>query len=522
MLGNRWARNFTVADDDVDYLMNILLEQEMPMTTRQLSRLLIEQRLEAEQIALEEQYRNTKIYNPINQYAVGDRLIFTTLELAVGTVEETRIGDNPDHGEFMVIAIKFDENELNLPDKYREFAANLKTEHPLNPIEEENPLINQTDLDPDELLDVENNYIMRVLHEALRDNPSLKRVAGFWFPEELVLECDIGVLHLSEAVLDMAGGGPLSTKEILEQIGDIGDAPIQLQIFSLNLALNEDERFDEVGPAGQVMWYLNRMAPDAVREIPALLKYIPIEYDDDLLDDAMYELETELDDEFTDIDFEGSLPRATTALIYPHRRAGTLPLNAKNIAIFPAARAPRIYVELIDAEDGQSFNGWVIHGHHYVYGFLEYYTKHHLPVGVYLTVEPGDKAGQIRVSHQGYKPRTEWIRILTPLNNRIHFENKKRQIGAEYDDLIIIGVDDLAAVDKLAKTYANKSLATIIRDAILALGELTPQKTVHAVTLYSAVNVIRRCAPGPIFATLSANPDFEDVGDHYWKLSENE
>jgi hypothetical protein len=30
---------------------------------------------------------------------------------------------------------------------------------------------------------------------------------------------------------------------------------------------------------------------------------------------------------------------------------------------------------------------------------------------------------------------------------------------------------------------------------------------------------MRRSAPGPIFATLSANPDFEDVGDHYWTLS---
>jgi hypothetical protein len=192
------------------------------------------------------------------------------------------------------------------------------------------------------------------------------------------------------------------------------------------------------------------------------------------------------------------------------------------MAIFPGARAPRIHVELVDASDGQIFDGWVVHGFHYVYGFLDYYTKHHLPVGAHITVEPGEKAGQILVSHEGYKPRTEWIRILTPVNNRVHFENKKRQIGAEYDDLIIIGVDDLAAVDKLAESYKNKPLATIIRDVIQALGDLSPQKTVHAVTLYSTVNVIRRCAPGPIFATLVANPDFEDVGDHYWKLSTNE
>lgn len=522
MLGNRWVRNFTVSDTDVDYLMNTLLEQETPMTTRQLSRLIIEQRLEVEQAALEKQYRNTKIYNPSEQYIVGDRIIFTQMELATATVQEVRTGDNPEHGEFTVLAVKFDDDEHNLPDKYREFVSNLQTAHALSEIEQESTLTNQITINPDELLDIEDNYIMRVVHEGLRDNDSLKRVAGFWFPEELVLDCDIGVLHLSEAVLDMVGGGPLLTKEIIDQIGEIGVAPIQLQIFSLNLALNEDERFDEVGPAGQVMWYLNRMAPDAVRKVPSLLKYTNIEYDDDLLDDAMFDLETEIDDEYTDIEFEGSLPRATSVLLYPHRRAGTLPLNAKNLAIFPAARAPRIYVQLIDAQDGQTFNGWVVHGHHYVFGLLDYYTKHHLPVGAYVTVEPGDKPRQIRVSHEGYKPRIEWIRILSPQNNQIHFEDKKRQIGAKYDDLIIIGVDDLIAVDKLAKSYEKKPLATIIRDVLHSLGELSPQKTVHAVTLYSTVNVIRRCAPGPIFATLSANPDFENVGNHYWKLSNSQ
>jgi hypothetical protein len=353
---------------------------------------------------------------------------------------------------------------------------------------------------------VENNHILRLLHEALRANASLKRVAGYWFPEELTMTVDIGILHLAEAVLDMAGGGPLLTIDIINQIGGIGNAPMQLQIFSLNLALNDDARFDEVGPAGEVLWCLNRMEPDAVRDVPMMLKYKAIEYDDDLLSDEMFDLETELDDEHTEIDFEGSLPRATTRLIYPHRRAGTLPLSAKN-------------VELIDKTDGEKYNGWVVHENKYVFGLFEYYKKHHLPVGCSVTVEPGEKPEQILLSYEGYKPRTEWIRILVPQNNRITFENRKRQIGAEYDDLIIIGVDDLAAVDELAKTYQHKPLATILRDMITALGALTPQGHVHAVTLYSAVNILRRCAPGPIFATLSANPDFEYVGDHYWKLS---
>ncbi|MEO1288764.1 MAG: hypothetical protein AAFV93_13430, partial [Chloroflexota bacterium] len=432
MLANRWARDFEITQDDIDYLMNLLLEQETPMTTRQMAKVIVEQQLEQEQAEIDAQYNNTRAYSPAETYAEGDRIVFTAMELATATVAEVRTGNNPDYGDFDVIAVNFDDEQHNLPDRHREFASALQQEHDLSHGEDENPLATQTDIEADEILNVEDNHVMRVVHEALRKNESLKRVAGYWFPEELVMETDIGVLHLSEAVLDINGGGPMRTEDIISEIGGIGDAPIKLQVFSLNLALNDDDRFDEVGPAGEVLWYLRRMEPDAVRDVPDLLAYTPIEYDDELLSDEMFDLETELDDEFTDIEFEGRLPQATTTIIYPHRRAGTLPLNAKNLAIFPPGRAPRIYVELIDKEDGEKFNGWVVHDHRYVYGLLDYYTKHRLPVGVFLTVEPGEEEGQIVISHEGYKPRTEYIRILIPdpKKNNIRFESKKRQIGA--------------------------------------------------------------------------------------------
>jgi hypothetical protein len=64
------------------------------------------------------------------------------------------------------------------------------------------------------------------------------------------------------------------------------------------------------------------------------------------------------------------------------------------------------------------------------------------------------------------------------------------------------------------------SLAAILRQVLPALGRLTPQGTAHAKTIYSLVNVIRRCPPGQILATLEANPDFANVGGHYWQLAE--
>jgi hypothetical protein len=371
----------------------------------------------------------------------------------------------------------------------------------------------------DEILAAAGDRLDDILREALSESPTLRRLAGEWFPEDLVTEADIGTLHLSEAVLDMNGGGPLSTEEILEQIGGLGDGAQELQIFSLNLALNDDDRFDEVGPAGHVKWFLKRMEPEFVQSQPAMLRYKPVEYDEDDLSDDMFDLETELDDELTPIEFEGRLPKATSTLIYPHRRLGTLPLNAKNRMIFPDAKTPRIHVEIVDTVSGNTYDGWVVHEHKYVYGLWDYYDEHQLPVGTYITVQPGDHPGQILISHDDYKARTEWVRLLKPLNDRISFENKKRPIGASYDPLIAIGVDELEAVDELAESYKNKELSTIIREVVHELSNLSPQGTAHAVTVYSAVNVVRRCPPGPIFALLTTRSSFVDVGDHYWQIA---
>jgi hypothetical protein len=70
-------------------------------------------------------------------------------------------------------------------------------------------------------------------------------------------------------------------------------------MFSLDLALQEDLRFDEVGPAGEVLWHLHRLEPPEVLEAPVYLRYKEIEHDRDLLTDDMLDLERELDDELS-------------------------------------------------------------------------------------------------------------------------------------------------------------------------------------------------------------------------------
>jgi hypothetical protein len=77
----------------------------------------------------------------------------------------------------------------------------------------------------------------------------------------------------------------------------------------------------------------------------------------------------------------------------------------------------------------------------------------------------------------------------------------------------------VAAVDALwrrAETN-DRPIDSLLRELFPELAELNPQQTVHAKTLYSAINMLRRVPPGPLFAELVSNPAFVSVGDHYWQ-----
>jgi hypothetical protein len=517
---NHWARDFKVEADDIDYLVNLLLEKEIPLTTAELAHALVQNRLNREADALKERFKNVHPYNPSQTYQIGQRLVFPHLDFATAEITAMRPGDNPEYGEFTVLSVQFDDRS-----DPREFAAELTVPHKLSQSDENGAgLLPGENLSVDDIMATSGADIIATLETRLQASDELVHIALTWFPRDLMLEVDLGNLNLAEAVLDLASGGPLTTENILQEIGGLGNSPQALQVFSMNYALNEDDRFDEVGPAGKVLWYLTRMEPPEVRQIPPILRHTPIEYDRGLLTADMLTLEAEIGDELSSPeahDIRGD--EAVVTLIYPHRRLGTLPLNQRVRHLFPTAqRTNRIFITLIDAEDETEYTGWVVPEGQYVLGLDEIYRKHRLPIGAYVTVQPGDDVGRIRIALDIYRARSEWVGLTRVQGDTLHFENDKRAIGANYDDMMLLGVEDLEALEKLTKSIQQqkKPLAALLRMLLPGLGKLTPQGTAHVKTIYSAVNLLRRCPPGPIMATLIANPDFENVGGHYWKLAE--
>jgi hypothetical protein len=510
---------FKLTDEDREFIYNYLLEVETPLTAPELLSALVNERIRQETSALEKQRTlGGDIYIPASTYLVEQDLVFPAFGWRHARVVGVRPGQNPDLGDFQVIQVKFDNSET------REFATNI-LDHPLN--QPQQILIEETSLDADTVLAYHGETLLEILNSELSRNQEFVRIAGKWFPRALLVDINVGHLNLVEAILDMAGGGPSPTQPLLEQVGLTTDTNSKLVEFSLDHALQEDPRFDEVGPAGEVLWFLHRLEPEAVLQNPPYLRYQPIEYDRSLLTDEMVELERKLDDELSPV--SGKFPNVNEVqlmLTFPHWRAGTLPLTGKLNHLFPMAyEAPRIRFMLVDGETGQRFPGWVVRTNHYVYGLQDLYKSHGLMPGSLVKVKRGRNPGEVIVQCNSQRGSREWVRtVLVGSDGGLVFAMLKQVITAAYDERMAIAIPDPEGLEVMWKQMQKDRIPfeRIVVNTVRDLAKLNPQSHVHASELYAAVNIMRRCPPGPILALLASRPWFIHVGDLHYRFDDSE
>ena len=513
-----WTDSLQITDADLETLFSVMLEHEQPLSSRELIERFVAYRIRQEEEAWRKRLAEGTLFQPKDKFKKGQTLVFSALDFATGKVTGLRPGSSPEYGEFTVIEVEFEDGVR------REFASELPGDHALN-LGEDQPVIEQVlaPVDAGQIVAKYGRRIGRMIEERFGQEPDVAYATGQWFLKSLMPEIGVGHINLAEAVLDMNGGGPVAPEDILAVLDLPHEILPSLQAFALNYALYQDNRFDEVGPAGLVRWYLRRMEPAEVQTTPERLVYDPIPYNSDLLSEDALTLEGEIGDEFSPLDEPEDEPdEVTLTLIYPHRRSGTLPLTVELSSMFPTAlEASRILIALVDAENGEEYEGWVVRQGRYVVGLDRYYRTHKLPVGAFVKITRTDEPGRFIIGFDSHRPRTEWIRLIIPQNGRVTFENQRRLIGAGYDDLMVLGTDDLEKVDEIwRKTRQQKrGLVEIIRELLPELARLNPQNAVHAKTIYSAVNAVRRCPPGPILVALEAQPEFEAVGGHYWRYS---
>jgi len=506
-----WEK-FTVLPADLEYLTNLLLEEEDPKDVEALTHAVIAHRNDQLVELAKESLSRGQIYRPRETYEAGERVIFPNLGNLLGEVVGIRPGNNPEYEPFSVIRVKMDEDG-----EEREFAADLDQDHPLN----EASYLPSESLTPEKIFRQHGDQIQRQLREQLESSRAFTFVGDKWFVRDLVMEIPPVQLNIAEAMLDMADGGPLPTGAFLEEMDLPAEVPEELQVFSLEYALLRDKRFDEVGPSGRALWYLRNMEPEEVLSVPDHLRYMPIPYNRSVLDETMLALEERIGDEWSEeasVAADASEGPITVTLLYPHWRAGTLPLNSKLSNLFPTAQlTDHVRFTFVDGESGEEFSGWVVRSGRYVYGLRDWYERYNLAPGSYVDLAPGDKPGRVEVSARLFRSkRGEWLRTITAREDSFSLEVTRYPVFCEFDELSALGVPDSEAVDVLAKNFEDRSLESLTDEVFQELAVLSLQRAVHTTTLYSVVNLFHRVPPAPIQAILASGRQFVSLGDNYW------
>jgi len=242
----------------------------------------------------------------------------------------------------------------------------------------------------------------------------------------------------------------------------------------------------------------------------------------------MSKLEDALDDEFSLVTngLKTKNEEEHIRLIFPHWRVGALPLSKRIRHLFPTAyEAPRIRFILVDGNSGDRFPGWVVREQRYVYGLRDWFEENGVLPGSIITIQRGKKPGEVIVSTNSKRSSREWIRtVLVGSDGGVVFAMLKQIVRTPFDERMAIAIPDKDALDNvwLKLKKEKPPFERIVVNTVKELAKLNPQSHVHASELYAAVNVVKRCPPGPIFALLASRPWFIHVGDLHYRLSDTE
>ena len=235
----------------------------------------------------------------------------------------------------------------------------------------------------------------------------------------------------------------------------------------------------------------------------------------------------DIDDETTDPEeipaSDPNQKRITVVLSYPHWRVGALPLTPKTEQFFPVSYYNPVLFEFVDGRTGDTFPGWSVYSGKYVFGLDKWYQKNKLPVGAYVDIKRTDDPMRVIIDYQATRTQREWVRVAGVANHRLTFRMNTQAMACKYDELMIISDPNPAQVDGLwiEAEERDLSLFNILCQVFPELSKLNPQSTVHVKTLYSAVNVLRRFAPGTIFQELSRHACFIPMNHGYYTFDPN-
>jgi len=513
-----WTTDYQVTEEDHELIYDLLAESDIPKSTAELATAIIQRHAQQEERFLREELSKALIYDPSKTYAVGDVLYFPALDFRKGEVTALRPGNNPEHGDFVVMTVAVEGRK-----KPMAFAMNLQTPHKLNRTSDENLLDDDSLLSPEEILAEAAHVLLPLLDEHLASNSDFfVRAGDAWLTTDQIVPVNIGHLNIAEALIEMAGA-PVSTQALLEQVGLDGDRSEAIRIFSLDTAMQNDERFIQVGLGDGKAWYLRRLMPRAATETPEVLRYQPVDYDRSQLNAELLQIEYELRDEWSDTpeSEDAEIPQsAIYNLIYPHAVAGTMPLTAEIRRMLPSGQGKATAITLVDGRWGSKFPAWVVPDGRYVAGLSDWYKEHKLPVGAQISLQATNTPNEFLIDLKPQRARRHWLRLAIVQGAKLIFQMQQKTMNVAVDDQMALSVGDPAAIVDLREhlELENYDVDDLVALIMPELVRMSPQGTAHVKSLYSAVNLVRRLPPAPIFAALMKMPGAIDTGSGFWSL----
>lgn len=515
-----WLEEFAIHDEDVEYLYEWLVEESEPRTIDELSLKVIERRCDREEEAILRQGDRGVIYQPQDEYEVGQRIVLPAFEYVAAEVLAVREGNNPRYGPFHVIQVQL-ENE-STP---REFAAGLMVDHVLKGSA---ALLEDSGdrLSPEQLYELHGPNVRERLHDALLQSEDFVHFGGRWYLRGLIPEVTPFHLNIAEAMIDERAQ-PLTISELLEEVGLPPESKVSVQTYALSHALSQDSRFTEVSVSDKSAWYLSDLIPAGVRQKPARLVPAYRAQGGEWLNRELRDFVVELGDEADELkEMPETMPGSTDSvqifLNYPHRREGTLPLTTRALGLLLEKPDERFMVTFLDQPNKEEIPGWMVPAQGYAWGLGEWYQRHGVPIGAVLELRRGGDPFTFLIGYEKGRRRGEWIREARASNGRLTFSMQRKAYTCRYDKHLLMDEGPVDALDSLWVTAEDaQSLFDYLMEIFLELAKLSGQGLVHAKTLYSAMNLTRRCGATPIFAELTRRACFDPVGDGIWVYDES-
>ncbi|MHB1354706.1 MAG: hypothetical protein ACYCZF_01875 [Anaerolineae bacterium] len=511
-----WRDEFEVSDVDLDLVTSQILEAGRPQEIKALSSSIVLRRYQREKEAAALHASSGDVYQPKGHFEPGQRLLFTAMDLSSGRVQSIRAGYNPKYGEFNVIRVIFETNASE-----SEFVSDFPYIHPLNrPLDE---LFGKSDdtLSEADLVKAVAKFIVPKLEKVLSQHDDFVTFDGKWFLRELLPDMHVGFLNLAEALIDQ-GHHPLAAREILADLDLQITAPIEAQLFALNLAMGRDERFDNVSLNDEPVWFLRALEPQAAFKRPATLVPAFAAVGGEYIGSTLLEFVEQVGDELDSLaDIIPTSGDIRIELTFPHLYAGTLPASDKFLQTAPKSQTDHLPITLIDSRTGQRIDAWLRPADGYICGLTDWYKKVGMCVGamISLAVAPEPLAWTITISPIRGK-KSEWISSATVIEGILTLKLQRVALDIKAERNLVIDVPGREVVAGLMgeAEAAGTPLATIVFHVFDELAKQTSSRVVHAKSIYSAVNLVRRSGTVPVFAELTRRACFDPVGGGMWAL----